>query len=429
MLKRLLLLTSLLSFFIFLTAIPRGLEIIFPEIYQPVYDMQYGNFDSNQDMVFLLGGDDGGLAFYDQDNNLQIYEVHSTLPLVAIYADVENNRVLCACGNGSYSDGLYAFDMTTFQITLIQYAMISSAVIKKLSNGYYFGFPQGLYYSEDGVEWDLINCFTTQNIVDIEETNTGNIFIAADNMLYLQNDSGYSQFPPLLQITDLFVSSAGGSEQVYFCCGGGSDSDSVHRLEYADGIITESTLINYAFYPNKLFEFENKLVVGSSSPYGCLSLLEPVPSGIETVIETPGGINSVHCFQILPINTPHFICGTNMGILMATNLITDNEDCNEAKNYSITSYPNPFSLSIKSRNLGTTFLFSIPESGNANLTIFNMKGQITTTLINNHLKQGDHSIAWNGRDNDGKLVSTGIYFYCLSVDGKIKAIGRSILLK
>ncbi len=75
------------------------------------------------------------------------------------------------------------------------------------------------------------------------------------------------------------------------------------------------------------------------------------------------------------------------------------------------NYPNPF-------NPETKISYSMANSGNAELSIYNIKGQRVKTLINDHVEAGEHSIIWNGKDNSDSDVSTGVYFYRLkTADG------------
>jgi hypothetical protein len=92
---------------------------------------------------------------------------------------------------------------------------------------------------------------------------------------------------------------------------------------------------------------------------------------------------------------------------------------NEAK---LTNYPNPF-------NPSTTIDFSLQNDSKIELSIFNIKGQIVKTLTNNEFTSGTHSIIWNGDDNFGKAVSSGIYYYKLNVNGKTEAVKKCLLLK
>ena len=70
------------------------------------------------------------------------------------------------------------------------------------------------------------------------------------------------------------------------------------------------------------------------------------------------------------------------------------------------SYPNPF-------NPSTTIEFYLEQSENVKLRVYNIRGKKVDTLINNYLNAGNHSIVWNGIDNDNNPVSSGIYFLFL----------------
>ena len=90
--------------------------------------------------------------------------------------------------------------------------------------------------------------------------------------------------------------------------------------------------------------------------------------------------------------------------------------------YSLSNYPNPF-------NPSTTIEFSIRSDSKIELSIYNIKGQKIKTLINNEIEQGNHSIVWNGNNEFGKKIGSGIYYYKLNVNGKTEAIKKCLLLK
>ena len=74
---------------------------------------------------------------------------------------------------------------------------------------------------------------------------------------------------------------------------------------------------------------------------------------------------------------------------------------------NITSiFPNPF-------NLVTNIQFNIPRSGILNLEIFNIMGQKVRTIHSGILNAGTHSIRWDGKNDIGQDVSSGVYFGCL----------------
>ncbi|MCB5246785.1 MAG: T9SS type A sorting domain-containing protein [Candidatus Cloacimonetes bacterium] len=77
------------------------------------------------------------------------------------------------------------------------------------------------------------------------------------------------------------------------------------------------------------------------------------------------------------------------------------------------NYPNPF-------NPETTISFDLPKSGPANLSVYNVKGQLVKTLADGNLNFGKQSFVWNGTDNNGNNVTSGIYFYRLTANDSVE---------
>jgi tetratricopeptide (TPR) repeat protein len=86
------------------------------------------------------------------------------------------------------------------------------------------------------------------------------------------------------------------------------------------------------------------------------------------------------------------------------------------------NYPNPF-------NPETTLSFSINEDSKVEMFIYNIKGQKVKTLVNDDLEEGVHEFVWKSKDDSGKSVASGIYFYKLEVNGKNKGLKKMLLLK
>ncbi|MBN1968924.1 MAG: T9SS type A sorting domain-containing protein [Candidatus Delongbacteria bacterium] len=89
---------------------------------------------------------------------------------------------------------------------------------------------------------------------------------------------------------------------------------------------------------------------------------------------------------------------------------------------NIRNYPNPF-------NPSTIIEFSIQNNSKINLSINNIKGQKVRVLADNVFTQGSHSIIWNGDNESGNSVSSGIYYYKLIVNGKTEVVKKCLLLK
>ncbi|MCK4312403.1 MAG: T9SS type A sorting domain-containing protein, partial [Candidatus Cloacimonetes bacterium] len=92
------------------------------------------------------------------------------------------------------------------------------------------------------------------------------------------------------------------------------------------------------------------------------------------------------------------------------------------------NYPNPFNPSGAGRSPETVIKFSIKDAGYVKLDIFNTKGQRVRILINNYLEPDFYNIIWNGKNNIGKNVSSGIYFYKLKA-GEYSKTRKMLLLR
>ncbi|MCD4817736.1 MAG: T9SS type A sorting domain-containing protein [Candidatus Cloacimonetes bacterium] len=85
------------------------------------------------------------------------------------------------------------------------------------------------------------------------------------------------------------------------------------------------------------------------------------------------------------------------------------------------NFPNPF-------NPETTLSFSLAKSGKVKLLIYNLKGQLIKKLLDKELPAGYHNIVWNGKDNNSKQVSSGMYLYKMKSENYDKT-KRMIMLK
>ena len=87
------------------------------------------------------------------------------------------------------------------------------------------------------------------------------------------------------------------------------------------------------------------------------------------------------------------------------------------------NFPNPF-------NPDTTIKYDLAESADVTLQIYNVLGQVVRTLVASEAQNaGRYQIRWNGMDDRGVPVSSGIYFYQISADGKFSDVRKLMLLK
>jgi hypothetical protein len=85
------------------------------------------------------------------------------------------------------------------------------------------------------------------------------------------------------------------------------------------------------------------------------------------------------------------------------------------------NYPNPF-------NPSTTIAFSLAQSSDATLSIFDVRGSLVKTVLRGRREAGVHRVPWDGTDSRGGRVASGVYFYRLTA-GSFRATRKMVLLR
>ena len=411
-----------------LVAQQRTVEQIYPQINRTVLDIQESEIGgiAEYGFVYALSGNEGGLGYFTAPNNFQVFSVASNLGAISVAPDNANNRIFCAFGRGSNSDGLYSFDVQSHEFQLIGWYFMPNFV-KKLPSGFYFGCDgsmgqNGLFHSTDGNSWTPLEFFNNKNVVDAEVNTDGNLFVAAGNEIYISNGETFNFYETNLVINDIYIRNFPHDNEVYIACGDGTDSDCVYRVEYENGEITGLTFINWFLYPHKLYEYEDKLVVGCLNGEG-IYLVEPIQNGNYQQVQSEIQFENVFCFNFYPIYCENFMVGTDIGVLLATNLQTSAEENLPKTDYFLENYPNPFSNS-------TTISFQFGNEQNLKneqitISIYNIKGRKVRQFS---IFNSQFSIIWDGTDKNGNRAESGVYLYKLK-SGNTEIVRKMILLK
>jgi tetratricopeptide (TPR) repeat protein len=83
------------------------------------------------------------------------------------------------------------------------------------------------------------------------------------------------------------------------------------------------------------------------------------------------------------------------------------------------NFPNPF-------NPSTTISYTIPEEAKVTINVYNIKGQLVRKLFANNQVKGEHKLIWNGKNDNGKQASSGLYL--IKIDYQGKSITRKALM-
>ncbi|MCB1182126.1 T9SS type A sorting domain-containing protein [bacterium] len=75
-----------------------------------------------------------------------------------------------------------------------------------------------------------------------------------------------------------------------------------------------------------------------------------------------------------------------------------------AEKFAVSNYPNPF-------NPATKISYTMPKAGHMTLKVYNVRGQLVKTLIDGQVAAGTDFVMWDGTNNQGSNVASGVYFY------------------
>ena len=129
-------------------------------------------------------------------------------------------------------------------------------------------------------------------------------------------------------------------------------------------------------------------------------------------------------------NFYHFVpseSSTSFKVVVGTKEAIKNKigdiNTSEINSYQLgNNYPNPF-------NLSTIIPVAISKQSNVQIKVFNIIGKEVKTIYEGILGSGDHFFRWDGTDNNGRIVSSGVYFYRLITPQYASLIKKMVLLK
>ncbi len=152
--------------------------------------------------------------------------------------------------------------------------------------------------------------------------------------------------------------------------------------------------------------------VGTSAANGSYAM--QVATGTYAVTCSAPGYSSV--------TTENVVINEGMTTIANFTLTVGNTDIIEVTQTALKgNFPNPF-------NPETTINFDVKDASKVRIEIYNTKGQLIRTLVDEFISKGQHHVVWNGKDNHGNSVASGIYHYRMQA-GNYKATRRMMLLK
>ncbi|GEM_PF-1313301 len=167
------------------------------------------------------------------------------------------------------------------------------------------------------------------------------------------------------------------------------------QISNNNGAIIDNAMVLLTNSQNQIIGFSRTDETGSYA-------IANVPTDSYTIIATKIGYATVT--QQVSLN------GTQIADFVLQAPTSNDDSVIPAIPAMITNYPNPF-------NPNTNILFTAPKDSHVSVKIYNVRGQCIKNLLNDNLKAGSHSLTWDGTDNKGNKVSSGIYMVKLQGNG------------
>ncbi|MCK4311889.1 MAG: T9SS type A sorting domain-containing protein [Candidatus Cloacimonetes bacterium] len=387
-------------------------------------DLQINNFNTvfYNILVEILCSSDGILI--NEGGNWVEY-TYSGLPAWKAIG-LDPNNILVLIGDGSWSDGVYKFDLTTHLFEVAEWIPFPNFMLFCTSNNkYYAGGLYGMWESSDGLNWSEVGYFNLKECVAMAYFEN-HFVVSADNEIYCSHDTGatWNLAQPGSPIISNLAFHANGT--LYGIFPGPSNSSGL----WSSNDFGESW--NVEFYSDFMssvgLDDEDNIFVGWEIPgfMEGVALWDPILHELEFFNDGLPNlyINKITYHQY--IECLNVICCTDSGAYMLTDYtgVGFEEDELEITNYKLQNYPNPF-------NPITTISFSLDTENteDTELIIYNIKGQkIRTFKIPQSEIKNPNCVVWNGTDENNHFVSSGIYLYKME-SGNFTATKKMVMMK
>lgn len=193
--------------------------------------------------------------------------------------------------------------------------------------------------------------------------------------------------------------------------------------EFLEDAIIDSKILSFIYNKDYITAINNleSIIHNPPSDYKLLAaMLDEAYCYYLSTIEGKGNI--LEC-TVMPKNRIDYnaICVDLQSQLNEFSVVEYSSQNFANHSIEVSNYPNPF-------NPTTTLSFSLTAEMVCNLEIYNVRGQKVKSLFSENKLAGRHSVVWDGKDDNGRYVSSGVYFYRLTTPNTTKTF-KMLLMK
>ncbi len=315
--------------------------------------------DSSSPNYFVIDGD---TAYVNSNDLDKVYKV-----------DLQNGTILGTVNVGRAPEGMAIYN---------NYLYVACT-----------GFNPGDWSYGQGEVYKInLNDFTSDSIINCS-TNPRNVVFRNDKYYVVCTGN----FDTETGKVDIYNASSDSLEQTFDC-------------QNAPGSIylTDNYLFLGNSYPADVFAFNMSDLSSATGSFSGGNVI----TGHDNLLVSADAVDYIQNSHIYvyDINnafnqTLTFTVGVGVTDIVYHNPMPVANEQNEVVHFNIelSVYPNPF-------NPETNLAFNLKNESNVNISIYNIRGQKVRTLADRHFTSGNHSVKWNGKDDNGGNSASGVYF-------------------
>lgn len=351
------------------------------------FPLSLGGVANGQQCVFL----------YDGLNWETHVAQYGSLPVVSTCMLDENN-LLAAMGMGTYSDGIYRFNLIEETWQLCDWFYFPNFVTRHPgSSTFYCGERDGLFKSANGIDWFGVSALGSGTCTSIAFRDSC-IVANSDNFIYYSHNSGLTWQQSQSGSLKGFHFASDGT--LYGIMNVGSDSDGLW-CSYDAGVTW-----NAVYYTTNLSaigpDYNGYLSLGwdTVNELGCyVALLSPTQQLIPLAHEDLS--SPVKQLDVFPwIDTLSIYVLNNQGGYFLTGFLpVAVDDPLQTPPPSLSVYPNPVSSTVRIQ-------YADKNTSEAVCNVYNIRGQQVHSFVWNKVNA---AVSWNLRDTSGRRMPSGVY--------------------
>ena len=270
--------------------------------------------------------------------------------------------------------------------------------------------------------WNNTQPYMTENGASIDTSLGGNIY--SDPMFVGGDDYHLQYASPCIDAGDPNIKDPDSSRSDIGCYGG-AYGETYTYLDYPpkppDSLyaVSESTVTILSWKPNTESDLSHYLVYKdtiSGFVPDTFKIVGNIPKDSSIFRDYDFVLGKTYFYRVSAWDlTGHQSEYSDELEVLATSVDEYTEEENRPPMYQLSqNYPNPF-------NSETVIWYYLPDVGyqpaEIEITIYNLLGKRVRSLVNGREYSGEHKVRWDGKDDSGKEVASGIYFYRLKVSG------------